>query len=63
MLYPLSQEDIFSDFIGVCELPLSKSDTLLKVPLVFPEIVMAENGGDCASTVVQNKTAAIIMKA
>jgi hypothetical protein len=63
MLYPPSHEDTFSDFIGVRALPLSKSDTLLNVLLVFPEIVIAEKGGDCALTIVQNRIAAIIKKA
>jgi hypothetical protein len=62
MLYPPSHEDIFSDFRGVRELPLSKSDTLVKVLLVFPEIVMVEKGGDCAKTTLENMIVALIMR-
>jgi len=48
--------------MGARALPLSKSDTLVKVLLVFPEIVMVEKGGDCAKTTLQNMIVALIMK-
>jgi hypothetical protein len=62
ILYPPSHEDTFSDFRDTREAPLSKSDTLLNVLLVFPEIVMVEKGGDCAKTRLQNRIVALIMK-